>query len=172
MDGLLQIRDLGLRKEPRNESVQAETSARDLEPQRRTETFRTALNPGQTPEQIKRQRRRASGRAGGREGGSTTYRVLEVDAALDDLPAAPGHDGDLHPPAGGKPRQSGESERETTRTAAACGRGRGDVERSGDGTAREWTGGGGVFDPRGGEVGPRAGGGRWTHRSYVAGSAS
>lgn len=171
MDGLLQIRDLGLRKEPRNESVQAETSARDLEPQRRTETSRTALNPSQPPG-ANQEAAAASERAGRRKGGSTTYRVLEVDAALDDLPAAPGHDGDLHPPAGGKPRQSGERERETTRTAAACGRGRGDVERSGDGTAREWTGGGGVFDPRGGEVGPRAGGGRWTHRSYVAGSAS
>jgi len=44
------------------------------------------------------------------------------------------------------------------------------VERRGDGTAREWTGGGGVFDPAAGAgvVGPRAGGGRWAHRSYVA----
>jgi hypothetical protein len=40
-----------------------------------------------------------AGGGGGRRGGEAadTYRVVEVDSALDDLPAAPGHDRDLHP---------------------------------------------------------------------------
>jgi hypothetical protein len=111
------------------------------------------------------------GLSDGRAGGNTTYRVLEVDAALDELPAAPGHDGDLHPPpADGKPRQRGRV------GGGGGGGGGGDgvglllspagvaVERRGDGAAREWTGGGGVFVliPRERGAGPCAGGGRWS----------
>lgn len=44
----------------------------------------------------------------------TTYRVLELDAAPDHLPAAPGHDGHLHPAA------HRERERERARAAAAA----------------------------------------------------
>lgn len=42
----------------------------------------------------------------------TTYRVLELDAAPDHLPAAPGHDGHLHPAA----------HRERERESSRCGR--------------------------------------------------
>jgi hypothetical protein len=122
-----------------------------------SEPLRRILNPNhedadrsQPPDGMKN-----LGRAEGRETEAAgTYRVLDVDATLDDLPAAPGHDGDLHP----------------AYLATAHG-GSGAVMRrqmlsggGGDGTAREWTDGGGVFDPaRGVRGGPSTGGERLTH---------
>jgi hypothetical protein len=96
-------------------------------------------------------------RAGSGAGGGSTYEVLEVDAALDDLPAAPGHDGDLHPgrsrsPGGGRSSSSSEA-RQGLGTGGVAEEEGGGVE-TGDGAAREWTEGGGVFDP----AAPRAGG--------------
>jgi hypothetical protein len=98
MDGLLQIRDLGLQKEP-TRPIKFQTFARrDLKPRPRHHR----QNP--PPAEPAGQRRRKEGRGGE---AADTYRVLEVDSALDDLPAAPGHDGDLHPaaPGGGEALQ-------------------------------------------------------------------
>ena len=92
MDGFLQIRDLGLqrKREPREERSG------------RAWKLRSSRDLNQTPGQPRAKpsagprRRRKSRRAG-------AYRVLELDAALDDLAAAPGHDGDIHAPSGVPP---------------------------------------------------------------------
>jgi len=89
VDGLLQIRDLGLHART-EKAIRFQASPRDLKPRRGNKTSPVEAR-GVEPSlraQIKRPRRSGSG---------STYRFLEVDAALDDLPAAPGHDGDLHP---------------------------------------------------------------------------
>jgi hypothetical protein len=91
VDGLLQIRDLGLHART-EKAIRFQASPRDLKPRRGNKTSPVEAR-GVEPSlraQIKRPRREGSG-------SGSTYRFLEVDAALDDLPAAPRHDGDLHP---------------------------------------------------------------------------
>jgi len=134
MDGLLQIRYLGLQKERTNESVQAETSARDLKPPTENRNLPDGTKPSP------RSKSRRGGRRRGREGAQRTESLRSMPPLTTSRPLRDTTVTFILPPAGSRGSEAERGERETSRTAAACGRCRGEKRRrNGEGVdGRRW----------------------------------